>query len=120
MKTVRTWVAASAALALSAGAGVAQDSITIAMQLEPPNLDPTGGAAEAIDSVVYLNIFQGLTRFTSDGSVVPELAESWDISADGLTYTFQLHDGVTFHDGTVMDAEDVKFSLDRARAADSS
>ena len=119
MKTVRTWVAASAALALSAGAGVAQDSITIAMQLEPPNLDPTGGAAEAIDSVVYLNIFQGLTRFTSDGSVVPELAESWDISADGLTYTFQLHDGVTFHDGTVMDAEDVKFSLDRARAADS-
>ncbi len=119
MKTVRTWVAASAALAFSAGGGVAQDSITIAMQLEPPNLDPTGGAAEAIDSVVYLNIFQGLTRFTSDGSVVPELAESWDISADGLTYTFHLHDGVTFHDGTTLDAEDVRFSLDRARAADS-
>ena len=119
MKTVRTWMAASAALALTAGAGVAQDSITIAMQLEPPNLDPTGGAAEAIDSVVYLNIFQGLTRFTSDGSVVPNLAESWEISGDGLTYTFHLHDGVTFHDGTAMDAGDVKFSLDRARAADS-
>lgn len=119
MKTVRTWMAASAALALTAGAGVAQDSITIAMQLEPPNLDPTGGAAEAIDSVVYLNIFEGLTRFTSDGSVVPNLAESWEISDDGLTYTFHLHDGVTFHDGTAMDAGDVKFSLDRARAADS-
>jgi peptide/nickel transport system substrate-binding protein len=119
MKTVRTWVAATAALALSAGAGIAQDGITIAMQLEPPNLDPTGGAAEAIDSVVYLNIFQGLTRFTSDGSVVPALAERWDISADGLIYTFHLHDGVTFHDGTTMDAEDVKFSLDRARAAES-
>ena len=119
MKTVRTWMAASAALALTAGAGVAQDSITIAMQLEPPNLDPTGGAAEAIDSVVYLNIFQGLTRFTSDGSVVPNLAESWEISGDGLTYTFHLHDGVTFHDGTAMDAGDVKFSLDRARAAES-
>ena len=119
MKTVRTWMAASAALALTAGAGVAQDSITIAMQLEPPNLDPTGGAAEAIDSVVYLNIFEGLTRFTSDGSVVPNLAESWEISGDGLTYTFHLHDGVTFHDGTAMDAGDVKFSLDRARAAES-
>lgn len=119
MKTVRTWVAATAALAFWAGAGVAQDSITIAMQLEPPNLDPTGGAAEAIDSVVYLNIFQGLTRFAADGSVMPELAERWEISDDGLIYTFHLHEGVTFHDGTAMDAEDVKFSLDRARAAES-
>ena len=104
------------ALAAGLGAAQAQTAITIAMQLEPPNLDPTGGAAEAIDSVVYANIFQGLTRFTSDGSVIPSLAESWEISADGLTYTFKLHDGVTFHDGSAMDAGDVKFSLDRARA----
>ncbi len=120
MKSVRTWVTAASALALSAGMAMAQqDTITIAMQLEPPNLDPTGGAAEAIDSVVYLNIFEGLTKFTSDGSVVPNLAESWTISDDGLVYTFKLHDGVTFHDGTALDAEDVKFSLDRARAEDS-
>lgn len=119
MKSVRTWVTAASALALSAGMAFAQDTITIAMQLEPPNLDPTGGAAEAIDSVVYLNIFEGLTKFTSDGSVVPNLAESWTISDDGLVYTFKLHDGVTFHDGTTLDAEDVKFSLDRARAEDS-
>ncbi|MCL4674916.1 MAG: ABC transporter substrate-binding protein, partial [Pararhodobacter sp.] len=77
------------------------------------------GAAQAIDSVVYSNIFEGLTRFLSDGSVVPGLAHSWEISDDGLTYTFHLQDGVTFHDGTTMDAEDVKFSLDRARAEDS-
>jgi peptide/nickel transport system substrate-binding protein len=50
---------------------------------------------------------------------VPALAESWDISEDGLTYTFHLHEGVTFHDGTTFDAEDVKFSFDRARAEDS-
>jgi peptide/nickel transport system substrate-binding protein len=97
----------------------AETHIRIAMQLEPPNLDPTSGAAQAIDSVVYSNIFEGLTRFTSDGSVVPGLAESWQISEDGLTYTFKLRGGVTFHDGTTMDAEDVKFSLDRARADDS-
>ena len=109
------------AVALCAGLGVAQaqDNITIAMQLEPPHLDPTSAAAQAIDSVVYTNIFEGLTRFMGDGSVVPGLAASWDISDDGLAYTFKLHDGVTFHDGSTMDAEDVKFSLDRARAEDS-
>ncbi len=55
----------------------------------------------------------------SDGSAVEGLAESWEISDDGTTYTFTLRDGVTFHDGTTMDAEDVKFTLDRARADDS-
>ena len=104
---------------LMAGAAAAQDSVRIAIQLEPPNLDPTGGAAQAIDSVLYSNVFEGLTRFEADGSVVPGLAQSWEISDDGLTYTFRLREGVTFHDGTTMDAEDVKFSYDRAMAEDS-
>ncbi|MFZ1728307.1 MAG: ABC transporter substrate-binding protein [Albidovulum sp.] len=110
----------AAALALSAGtAFAAQDTITIGMVLEPPNLDPTAGAAAAIDEVVYANIFEGLTHFGPDGSIRPALASSWDVAEDGKVYTFHLHDGVTFHDGTTMDAEDVKFSLDRARAEDS-
>ncbi|PQV56334.1 peptide/nickel transport system substrate-binding protein [Defluviimonas denitrificans] len=110
----------AAALALSAGAALsAQDTITLGMVLEPPNLDPTAGAAAAIDEVVYANIFEGLTRFGPDGAVLPALAQSWDVSEDGKTYTFHLHTGVTFHDGTAFDAEDVKFSLDRARAEDS-
>lgn len=115
----------SFASALAVGAsliatqGLAKSDITIAMQLEPPHLDPTSAAAQAIDSVVYTNIFEGLTSFKGDGSVVPGLAESWEISDDGKEYTFRLHDGVTFHDGTVMDAEDVKFSLDRALGEDS-
>ncbi|WP_226780084.1 ABC transporter substrate-binding protein [Oceaniglobus trochenteri] len=108
-----------AALALSASAAAAQDAITVAIQLEPPNLDPTAGAAGAIDSVLYSNVYEGLTRFASDGSIIPGLAREWEISEDGLTYTFHLHEGVTFHDGSAMDAEDVKFSLDRARAEDS-
>ncbi len=105
--------------ALLAGAAAAKDDITLAMQLEPPHLDPTSAAAGAIDSVLYSNVFEGLTRFASDGSIVPGLAESWNISDDGLSYTFKLHDGVTFHDGTTMDAQDVKFSLDRIGAEDS-
>jgi peptide/nickel transport system substrate-binding protein len=108
------------ALAVLAAPAFAQRTdITIGMVLEPPNLDPTGGAAAAIDEVVYANVFEGLTRFAPDGSVIPGLAASWEISEDGLTYTFALREGVTFHDGTTMDAEDVKFSLDRARAEDS-
>lgn len=106
-------------LALTASMASAQTDITVAIQLEPPNLDPTGGAAQAIDSVLYSNVFEGLTRFMADGSVVAGLAKSWDISDDGLTYTFMLNKGVMFHDGTDMNADDVKFSLDRARADDS-
>ncbi len=118
--SLKLGLAGVAALALSAGAALAaKTTITVGMQLEPPHLDPTSAAAGAIDSVTYANIFEGLTRFTSTGAIVPALAESWEISDDGLTYTFKLHEGVKFHDGTTMDAEDVKFSLDRARGEDS-
>ena len=91
----------------------------IGLQLEPPHLDPTSAAAGAIDQVLYANVFEGLTRFGPDGSVQPGLAASWTISDDGLSYTFQLRKGVTFHDGTAFEASDVVFSLDRARAEDS-
>jgi len=106
-------------LLLAGSAQAAKTDVTIGMQLEPPNLDPTGGAAAAIDEVVYANVFEGLTRFGPDGSVLPALAKSWDISDDGLTYTFDLQSDVTFHDGSAFDADDVKFSIDRAMAEDS-
>lgn len=96
-----------------------QTDLTIALQLEPPHLDPTSAAAGAIDSVLYTNVFEGLTKFTETGAVVPGLAREWEISDDGLTYTFHLVEGATFHDGSAFDAEDVVFSLDRARAEDS-
>ncbi len=105
---------------LSAGLlTAAEKTITIGMQLEPPNLNPTGGAAAAIDEIVYANIFEGLTRYTAEGSIAPALAKSWDISSDGKSYTFHLQKNVLFHDGTVMDASDVKFSLNRARGDES-
>jgi peptide/nickel transport system substrate-binding protein len=119
MTYLRHLMLGASTAALMAGAAAAKDDITIALQLEPPHMDPTSAAAGAIDSVLYTNVFEGLTRFMGDGSVVPGLAESWEISDDGLTYTFKLQSGVTFHDGTTMDAEDVKFSLDRIGADDS-
>ena len=111
--------AGAAALALMAGAASAQDAITLGLPLEPPNLDPTGGAAAAVDEVVYANLFEGLTRFGPDGAILPALAASWDVEEEGRVYVFHLHDGVSFHDGSTFDSADVVFSLDRARAEDS-
>jgi len=117
MKRILT--GASVLAMLATGAMAASTSLTIGDQLEPPHLDPTAGAAGAIDNVVYINIYEGLTEFASDGSVIPALAESWDISEDGLTYTFNLQSDVKFHDGSDMTASDVVWSLNRARAEDS-
>lgn len=122
MRITKTTGGILAAMVFALGAQTAlaaQTELTVGMQLEPPHLDPTSAAAGAIDQVVYSNVFEGLTRFMSDGSVVPGLAESWEISDDGLTYTFKLREGVKFHDGTDMESTDVKFSLDRARAEES-
>jgi peptide/nickel transport system substrate-binding protein len=90
--------------------------LILGMVLEPTHLDPTAGAAASIDEVVYANIFEGLTRINRNGEVKPALAKSWDISANQKVYTFHLQQGVKFHDGAVFNADDVLFSLDRARS----
>src|SRR3984957_4275164 len=59
-------------------------SVTIGMQLEPPILDPTASPAAAISEALYGNLFEGLVQFAVDGSVLPQLAGSWDVSAGGL------------------------------------
>ena len=114
---------ALAALALASlipASANAAGALNIGVQLEPPNLDPTSGSAAAIDEIVYANLFEGLTRINEDGTVSPLLARSWTISDDGLVYDFELREGVAFHDGTAFDADDVVFSLNRARAPNSS
>ena len=114
-------VAAAAVLALasSTAAMAARTDLVLGMPLEPPHLDPTAGAAAAIDEVLYANVFEGLTRIGPRGEVLPALAESWTVSDDGKVYTFKLRTGVKFHDGTDFSADDAKFSLDRARGDDS-
>jgi peptide/nickel transport system substrate-binding protein len=120
---MRLWktmlAAATMALVTSASAFAARTDLVIGIPLEPPHLDPTAGAAAAIDEVLYANVFEGLTRIGPNGEVLPDLAQSWTISDDGKIYTFKLHTGVKFHDGSDFDASDVKFSLDRARADNS-
>ncbi len=114
-------VLAAAVLALASGSSAlaARTDLVLGMVLEPPHLDPTAGAAAAIREITYANVFQGLTHIGPNGEVLPDLAESWTISDDGKVYTFKLHTGVKFHDGTDFSADDVKFSLERAMAPDS-
>jgi len=65
-------------------------------------------------SIVLLDLlYEPLVRYAPDGSISPALAESWEISADGLTWTFYLRQGVTFHDGTPFDAAAAKWNLER-------
>ncbi len=106
-------------LLFTASALAQQSEIKLGMVLEPPHLDPTAGAAAAIDEITYLNIFEGLTKIDANGAVLPSLATSWEISDDNLTYIFKLKEGVKFHDGSKFDAEDVVFTFERAMAEDS-
>lgn len=104
---------------LQAHAEPSRRSVVIGISLEPDSLDPTTSPSASIGEVVHYNVFEGLTRIEENGSTSALLAQSWTRSADGKTYTFQLHKGVLFHDGTACDAAAVKFSFDRAKAADS-
>jgi peptide/nickel transport system substrate-binding protein len=65
-----------------------------------------------------LNCYEGLVKAvgSKEAKLVPALAESWQVSPDGLTYTFKLRSGVKFHDGTPLNAEAVKYSFDRLLA----
>ncbi|MEI8297509.1 MAG: ABC transporter substrate-binding protein [Pseudomonadota bacterium] len=108
-----------AALLFAPTASAATNMITLGLALEPPNLDPTATSAEATQDVVYGNVYEGLTRITEQGRVAAGLAQSWTVSDDGLRYRFNLRRGVHFHDGTPFTAAEVRWSLDRARAAGS-
>lgn len=97
-----------------AGQAVAQQDggrLDIVVQPEPPGL-MLGLVQNGPTQLVAGDIYEGLLRYNTDLDPQPGLAESWDISDDGLTYTFKLHDGVTWHDGEPFTAEDVVFSAD--------
>ena len=92
-----------------------RDTVRVAIQLEPPVLDPSIAAAAPISEVVYGNVFEGLVKLSSEGEPQHSLGHSWSISPDSLDYTFQLRPGVRFHDGQPFDARVAQFALDRAR-----
>jgi peptide/nickel transport system substrate-binding protein len=101
------------------GAAVAQDdagggTLIAAIDGEPDQLDPHLTSAHAAFQVLE-NVFDTLVEPDENLEMVPSLAESWEVSEDGLTYTFTLQDGVTFHDGSPLTADDVVYSYGRIR-----
>src|SRR3954471_16393312 len=119
LKVAGGTLAAASVPALSpfAQRAAAQESpagtLVAALVAEPTSLDPN--QLTDINSMrLVRNIYDGLTRFEPGTfNVQPALAESWDVAEDGLTYTFKLRQGVTFHDGTPFNADAVKFAFDR-------
>ncbi|WP_323039314.1 ABC transporter substrate-binding protein [Gemmobacter sp.] len=110
-----------AALVLALGSGVFANgamaaSLVMGIQQEPTSLDPTSDATASIDGMLTQNVYESLTTVNEAGEVLPQLATSWTVSDDGLTYVFKLVQGAKFHDGTDFTADDVKFSYDRAMA----
>jgi peptide/nickel transport system substrate-binding protein len=91
---------------------VAGGTLRMGMQADPTAFDPQKTSATAIWRVVE-HIYDTLTRIKPDLTIEPSLAESWDISDDGVVYTFHIRQGVTFHDGTPLTADDVAFTYAR-------
>lgn len=101
----------SAALASPAG------TLIIAENETPENLDPANATNSTVNQLL-VGVYDALLQFEAgDTTVSPQLASDWSVSEDGLTYTFTLREGVTFHDGSPLTAEDVVFTLDRLQAA---
>src|SRR5438876_9528941 len=118
MKTRRVstlLIAITLVLGLRAVPASAQPAGTLVVGLvaEPVNLDPPQ-VTDLNSNRVGRRIVETLVTFPDESTqVVPGLAESWTISKDGLQYTFKLRSGIKFHDGTPLNAEAVKFSIER-------
>lgn len=80
---------------------------------DPPTLDPHL-TSDTTSAGVVVEIFGGLVGFDTNLQLIADIADSWDISNDGLTYTFKIREDAVFHDGTKVTAEDFKWSLERA------
>lgn len=100
----------------SEGPGSQGGTITYALVAEPDSLDPAATANASSHDVMF-GLYDPLVwRNPDSAEFEPGLAESWEVSPDGLTYTFKLRAGVTFADGTPLTSEAIKFSFDRAIA----
>jgi peptide/nickel transport system substrate-binding protein len=97
----------------------AERSFIQRLNAEPISLDPAKSSRTQDDKVMWL-LYDALTQLSADATKMqPALAERWEQSPDGLTYTFTLRKNVKFHDGTVLDAQAVKVSYERQYLASS-
>ena len=84
---------------------------------DPPTLDPHL-SGDTTSAGVVVEIYSGLVALNTDLQLVPDVADRWEISEDGMTYTFYIRDNARFHDGKPITASDFKWSLERAASPD--
>lgn len=133
MKQIRSVPALAAVIALSAGLvgcggdGEAASSssggdqkLVYGTGMLYSGMDPHRSLSSVADCELTCLFYDRLVHSEPDGTLVPGLAESWELSPDGLTFTLHLRDAVTFDDGSPLDASAVKASLDRARTMEGS
>lgn len=80
---------------------------------DPPTLDPHV-TSDTTSAFIVQEVFSGLVTLSPELQIVPDIAESWDISEDGTVYTFRILDDARFHDGSYVTAQDFVYSLNRA------
>ena len=99
---------------LSAATVAAQEEqvLNLAIGSEPPTIDPAL-ATDSTSGAIIKNVFEGLTAMNNEGEVLPAAAESWEVSEDGLTYTFTLRDGNVWSNGDPVTASDFEFAWKR-------
>ncbi|MBO9625450.1 MAG: ABC transporter substrate-binding protein [Microbacterium sp.] len=90
-------------------------TLEVGLVLEPTNLDIRHTSGAALEQILVDNIYEGLVTRTQDNKIEPRLASDYKVSSDGLTYTFTLNDGVTFHNGTALTSADVVASYEAVR-----
>ena len=84
---------------------------------DPPTLDPHL-VTDTTSAGLVVELFSGLVALNTDLQLVPDIAERWDISEDGMVYTFYLRDNAKFHDGKPITAGDFKWSIERSANPD--
>jgi len=94
-------------------------TINIGSLYEPQSLDNAGAAGQGVHEAFYGNVYESLFLLTDAGNVEKLLVDDYSMSDDGLTYTFTLKPGVTFHSGDPLTSADVKYSIERIMAPES-
>lgn len=115
MRKAVSWLLVSMVLVMLAGFGMTQQRVLRLDHAAPGQLDPHK-ANDYVGGVLAFNLYDTLVMPDPRGGVRPHLATRWELSNEGRTYTFTLRTGVRFHDGTVVQADDVVFSYERLMA----